>query len=181
MIAGIFGKKSGDRMTGTDFMHILVSSASEKGRRVMFLGGKDGIAEKSGLYFKRLFPRLKYVYDSGAKYIRHETIEERGRVLKIIDKFHPHLLFVAYGPPYQEKWIYDNKDNLSGIVCMGVGGSFNFFAGRIRRAPKILSKYGFEWLWRFIMEPYRLISKLPRYCYFCLLILYNRIYFLCKE
>ncbi len=179
--AGLFRVKSGERMTGTDFMQILVKIASEKDWKVMFLGGKDNTAEKTGLCLKKQYSRLKYVYDSGAKDIIHETREEKNRVLKIINKFHPNLLFAAYGSPYQEKWIVGNAKYLEGIVCMGVGGSFNFFAGRKKRSPKIVSKYGFEWLWRFILEPYRLISRLPRYCYFCFLILYNRIYILCKE
>jgi len=65
------------------------------------------------------------------------------------------FLFVAYGAPKQEKWIARNLDKIPVKVAIGVGGAFDFIAGRRRRAPKILRRLGLEWLWRLIQEPRR--------------------------
>ncbi len=66
------------------------------------------------------------------------------------------LLFVAYGAPKQEKWIAQNLSKIPVRVAMGVGGAFDFIAGRKKRAPKILRRLGLEWFWRLIQEPQRL-------------------------
>ena len=65
------------------------------------------------------------------------------------------LLFVAYGAPKQEKWIAKNLPKIPVKVAMGVGGAFDFIAGKRKRAPKLLRRLGLEWLWRLIQEPQR--------------------------
>ncbi|MDP2649462.1 MAG: WecB/TagA/CpsF family glycosyltransferase [bacterium] len=169
--AKLFGKNSGERMTGTDLMGLLVEYAAKNRKKVMFLGGKENSADFTGKNFKKKFSNLNYTSSNGAYDIKSETMLEKKNVLIKIKEFKPDFLFVAYGPPYQEKWIYENKENLKGIVCMGVGGAFNFIAGKVIRAPKIITSAGFEWLWRFIFEPAR-IRKLPRQISFLFLIFY---------
>ena len=65
------------------------------------------------------------------------------------------FLFVAYGAPKQEKWIAKNLDKIPVRVAMGVGGAFDFIAGKKRRAPLALRRMGLEWFWRLIQEPRR--------------------------
>ncbi len=167
----LLGIPSGERMTGTDFMKDLIELAVKKNKKILFLGGRNNTAELTGKYFKNLFPNLIYIADSGASDIKTEKPDERQRILHKIEKFKPDILLVAYGPPYQEYWIDNNKNHLKGIVCIGVGGSFNFFAKYTIRAPRLIGLLGFEWLWRFIFEPKRLVTKLPNYIYFSALIL----------
>jgi len=69
-------------------------------------------------------------------------------------------LFVALGFPRQELWIRRHAAELSGIVCMGVGGSFDVLAGRLARAPKAMRRAGLEWLYRLVREPRRLKRQL---------------------
>ncbi|MGB3020405.1 MAG: WecB/TagA/CpsF family glycosyltransferase, partial [Microgenomates group bacterium] len=66
-----------------------------------------------------------------------------------------HLIFVAFGSPYQEKWIYENRASLQGITCIGVGGAFDFLSGRVARAPKLIQSIGLEWLYRLMRQPWR--------------------------
>lgn len=169
--ARIAGIASGERMTGTDLMPILVKSAIEKKKKVMFLGGNDNTAELTGTYFKKLYPSLQYISHPGAVTIKKETEKENREVIAIIKKFQPDLLFVAYGPPFQEKWIYNNREDLKGIVCMGVGGAFKLISGQVPRAPKWFIKHGLEWIWRFASEPKRMLQKLPRHMFFLFLII----------
>ena len=57
----------------------------------------------------------------------------------------------------QEKWIEDRLEELGVPVCMGVGGSFDVISGRLRRAPLWLRRIGFEWTFRFLLQPWRII------------------------
>ena len=69
----------------------------------------------------------------------------------------PDILFVAYGSPHQEFWIHRNLFKLNSVkVAIGVGGTFDFYAGKRKRAPKWMQKIGLEWLWRLTGEPKRL-------------------------
>lgn len=167
--AKILKKNVGERLTGTDLMEQLVKLASKSGKKVMFLGGKNESAKNTAINFKKRYKDLQCIYDQGSSDIKKETAQEKNDVLKKIKEFKTDFLFVSYGPPYQEKWVWENKDNLKGIVCMGVGGAFNFLSGRTLRAPKIIVFFGFEWLWRLILEPGR-IKKFHRVLYFAFLI-----------
>ena len=66
------------------------------------------------------------------------------------------ILFVAFGSPKQEIWIADNLNDLNAKVVMGVGGAFDFITGKVPRAPKFLRNLGLEWLFRLIMQPWRI-------------------------
>jgi N-acetylglucosaminyldiphosphoundecaprenol N-acetyl-beta-D-mannosaminyltransferase len=75
------------------------------------------------------------------------------------------LLLVAYGHPRQELWIDRNRDRLAVPVALGVGGAFDFLAGRRRRAPLLMRRAHLEWLWRLALEPWRArrMAVLPLY------------------
>ncbi|TAL65019.1 MAG: glycosyltransferase, partial [Bacteroidetes bacterium] len=171
LAAKLTGLVSGERMTGTDLMQLLIKGAVEKNRKVMFLGGNDSTAELTGKFFKKLYPSLEYIFHPGAVKITQETESEKREVLNLIKKFQPDLLFVAYGPPIQEKWIYNNRKELKGTVCMGVGGAFKLISGQVPRAPKIFTRWGIEWIWRSLVEPARIVKKLPRHILFIIFLL----------
>ena len=69
------------------------------------------------------------------------------------------ILFVGLGAPKQEKWISRHKDLYSVPVSIGIGVSFEFFAGMIKRAPRWMQNAGLEWFWRVLMEPGRLWKR----------------------
>ncbi len=166
LLAKIIGIKAGEKLAGTDLMHKLISLAVQNNKKVFFLGGCKDSAKLTADYFKFRFPTLRTGYSSGANSIIRETNGEKSSILANIKRFKPSLLFVAYGPPWQEIWIYNSRDKLGGVVCMGVGGSFNFYARRVVRAPRLFIKNNLEWFWRFICEPHRLLTKGPYYMYF---------------
>lgn len=73
-----------------------------------------------------------------------------------INQSNPEILFVAFGMGKQEKWIYENLAKMPNIkIAMGVGGSFDFISGHIKRAPLFMRRLGLEWLYRLIQEPQR--------------------------
>jgi N-acetylglucosaminyldiphosphoundecaprenol N-acetyl-beta-D-mannosaminyltransferase len=77
----------------------------------------------------------------------------------------PDLLLVAYGAPQQELWVARNRRRLDVPVAIGVGGTFDFLAGRVRRAPRWLRQAHLEWLWRLAVQPARVrrMAVLPAY------------------
>ena len=80
-------------------------------------------------------------------------------MLRLIHEAQPDMLFVAFGAPRQDQWIRAHLHELNVPVCMGVGGSFDFLAGRVSRAPLWMQDRGLEWLYRVMQEPTRLWKR----------------------
>lgn len=125
-----------NNVSGVDLMEKLVEKSADWGVTVGFLGGRDGVAEKTAECLQKKYPRIK------------------------IDNASPDLLFVALGAPKQEKWISQNLPKLKVRVAMGVGGSFDYLSGRVLRAPKWLRNLGLEWLFRLVIQPWRIKRQL---------------------
>jgi N-acetylglucosaminyldiphosphoundecaprenol N-acetyl-beta-D-mannosaminyltransferase len=79
------------------------------------------------------------------------------KIVEIINRRQPDILFVAFGQVKQEKWIYRNLPQIPTVkVAMGVGGSFDYISGKVKRAPSLMRKLGLEWLYRMCRQPWRL-------------------------
>ncbi len=147
-----------ERISGREVLEDLVALAEKTGRRVFLLGGKRGVAEKVRDTLFARYPRLAISSAEGSKDITRETSAEKKDVLAQVARYHPAILFVAYGAPYQEIWTVENLDSLrrAGVrLVMVVGGSFDMLSGRLKTAPRWISNLGFEWLWRLVQEPWR--------------------------
>lgn len=126
--------------------------------KIFYLGGKAGVAEA-------MVTKYGGAGDMGAADIRTELFTESGHthsleVIKKINTYKPDILLVAYGAPWQEKWIWKYRDCLQVAVAIGVGGSFDYMLGRAKVPPEWIHKIGFEWLWRLVREPWRLKRQL---------------------
>ncbi len=137
-----------ERVTGIDLMWEIANLAQERGWSIYLLGAGEGVATEVAEKLTALYPRLQIAGGYSGR------PEETGLVEKIA-KTKPDILFVAFGNPKQEKFIFKNKKELGAKVMMGVGGSFDFITGRAKRAPQFLQKLGLEWFWRLIREPKR--------------------------
>ncbi|MBI2019524.1 WecB/TagA/CpsF family glycosyltransferase [Candidatus Daviesbacteria bacterium] len=137
---------------GVDFMEQLVKAATEKGFTTSFLGGREGVAEKCAERLKKKYPGLKVVFaESGGEVDKDGNMRIGDNSLPPCD-----LLFVAFGHQKQEKWIAKNLNKIPAHVIMGVGGSFDYLSGKVLRPPKVLRSLGLEWLFRLILEPWRI-------------------------
>lgn len=145
-----------ERLSGTDLMLALCKIASKKKWRVFLLGGRKAAEKAAG----KLSAGLKIKSHPGSKNIKQESLSERRQIIKAINDFKPHLLFVAYGAPWQELWIKKNLSKLKVKVAMGVGGAFDYISGKTPRAPGFVRNLGLEWLFRLIVEPWRLKRQL---------------------
>lgn len=158
-----------ETVSGADLMLDLCQLAAEKGYTVFFLGGRGGVAEGTAKRLQQQFANLKVVgfYEGEAA---AEFDGETRRAVRSAD-----LLFVAYGAPQQEKWIARNLPHLPVKVAIGVGGAFDFVAGKRRRAPKALRRAGLEWVWRVLQEPQRLPRILNAAIKFPLLVFWRKL------
>jgi len=142
-----FGKILKARFSGADLMHEILRIANEKKLSVFLAVNKDGLSsyEETCAALSKIYPKIEF---GGVDLnpLDFSSYEIRDTKYKI--------LFCNFGAPYQEKFINSLKDaNIS--IAMGVGGSFDYVTGKIKRAPKIMRILGLEWLWRLILQPNR--------------------------
>jgi len=159
LAARIMGQEIPHRISGVDMFEALSRRAAREGLRIFLLGGRPGSAEKAAakllVQYHGLIvsgtccPPLGFENDQ----CQQHGIEARIRAAR------PHLLFVAFGAPKQEYWIYEHARKLGVPVAMGVGGSFEMVSGVTPRAPRWLQRMGFEWLYRLLLEPRRMWER----------------------
>jgi len=155
----ILGSPLIEKVSGSDLFVKLCERASEGGFRLFFLGGNPGDAKKAKEVLMRKYPLLKIVgvYCPPFGFERDEC--ENSNIEQIIRKAEPDILFVGLGAPKQEKWIHAHYRAIGVPVSIGIGISFSYVAGAIRRAPLWMQKIGLEWFWRLLMEPKRLWKR----------------------
>ncbi len=163
-IAGKLQKKPfKQRIPGQMYFRKVLEVGEKEGWTFYLLGGKNEVPELAVENIKKMFPNIKIVgYHEG--FFEKDSEED---VIKEINNLSPNVLFVAMGAPKQEKWIYKHRNELKVDVAAGQGGTFDYEAGRIRRAPRLIQKLGIEWIWRLILQPSRIIRMmvLPVYLF----------------
>ena len=143
------------RVTGVDLMSRLVEMANEYSLPVMLIGAQDNLAQKLAKCYSRIYGQIKIVGLEGIKNIDSPTRAEEERILAIVTDMRPCFIFVAFGSPVQEKWLWDHREAFKGCICMGVGGGFDLLFGRLQRAPSWIRSLGFEWFY----QVYKFISE----------------------
>ncbi len=140
----------------------LIDLADKNGWKVFFFGGRTNEAQKAAEKINTIYKQVKIktlkgpILDENAAPATEINRKLYIDALNKINRFKPDLLFVALGNPKQELWIYKNLAKLNIGGAMAVGGTFRYFAGFSQTPPPWMEKFGFEWLWRLITEPYRL-------------------------
>ncbi len=159
-MARILGLSVTDRVSGVDMMDRLCEVAARKGYSVYLIGAAPGVAEEAALAMRARYPELKV---AGTQH-GYFTPEEEPAVVQAIAEAKPDILFVAFGAPRQEKWIRHHMEALGASVAIGVGGSFDVYAGRVTRAPVWMQQAGLEWSWRVLKDPRRItrLGALPQ-------------------
>jgi len=144
-----------ERIPGADLTEKILRIAEEKKLKVAVLNWSGGLSKKEDLKraLIKKYPDLEFVIENierdFADFIKTKSLAR-------LREFEPNILFVTLGAPYQEKFIYHNLSKIPSVkLALGVGGSFDFISGKIRRAPLIFQKLGLEWLWRLVMQPWR--------------------------
>jgi N-acetylglucosaminyldiphosphoundecaprenol N-acetyl-beta-D-mannosaminyltransferase len=139
-------------VNGTDLFPPLCERAAREGLGLFLLGARPGIPEAVATNMRARYPGLRIV---GIQDGYFDPAEEDAIIARI-NGSGASILLVAFGVPRQEKWLARHHDQLTPPVRMGVGGLFDFYSGRIPRAPLWMREIGLEWVWRLMQEPGRM-------------------------
>ncbi len=145
------GAKQVGRVGGSDLIWSISQQAARRKQRVFLLGAAEGVAKVAGDVLTGHYPGLDIV---GTHSGTPSAADER-YIVDLIRCSGADILFVAFGAPAQDIWIARNLPSTGVAVAIGVGGSFDYVAGRTRRAPRWMRDHGLDWLWRLILQPWR--------------------------
>lgn len=148
----LFGWKLLDNVNGTDMFPKLCQGLAKQGGGLFLLGALPGVAENCSRAMQALYPGLKI---SGTQH-GYFSDSDTASVIEKINASGADILLVAFGAPNQERWLAEHAPQLHCPIRMGVGGLFDFYSGRISRAPSWLRRMGMEWIWRLMQEPMRM-------------------------
>ncbi len=137
------------RVTGCDLMGELCALSADKGYRVFLLGAEPGTADLAADMLRLRYPGVNIV---GTRH-GYFPASDDALIAQEIAESKPDILFVAMGIPRQEKFIFETRDIIKARLSMGVGGSFDVYSGRVKRAPKLIRAIKMEWLWRTLSNP----------------------------
>jgi N-acetylglucosaminyldiphosphoundecaprenol N-acetyl-beta-D-mannosaminyltransferase len=177
-LLSFFGRnlRISERISGIDLTTDLLEWATQRDWQVLLLGGRgydqavvstDQLAGRSGQPGHRSIElpsngqtagKLRLRWLEGYTNVGAPTRVEEETVVKTLRSLKPQLVLVAFGAPMQEQWVVDHLDLLqksSTKIVMVVGGTFDIFFGRLRRAPLWMRSLGLEWLYRLLQEPHR--------------------------
>ncbi|GAB4270293.1 MAG: exopolysaccharide biosynthesis glycosyltransferase VpsK [Candidatus Rifleibacteriota bacterium] len=144
-----------ERVAGIDLMQNLVKLAHEKKYKIFFFGAKEEIVRAVvERYSKEYSPDIIAGYRNG-----YYEKEEEESIAKNIASSGAHILFVGISSPTKEVFLNKYKDIIKIPFIMGVGGSFDVVAGKVKRAPVWMQKLGLEWFYRFLQEPRRMWKR----------------------
>jgi exopolysaccharide biosynthesis WecB/TagA/CpsF family protein len=145
-----------DNVNGTDLFPILCRHAARKGVGMYLFGAREGIAAAAA---QRMIEDNPDLIVSGTHHGFVADPDAETRLIAEINSSGARILLVGLGVPAQELWIARNRSRLQPAVIIGVGGLFDYYSGRIARAPLRLRKAGLEWAWRLALEPRRLAKR----------------------
>ncbi|GIW62841.1 MAG: acetylglucosaminyldiphosphoundecaprenol acetyl-beta-D-mannosaminyltransferase [Patescibacteria group bacterium] len=168
------------RVTGSGLIEKILNSAKIGSFRVLLIGGRPGLAKKISDCYNSKSKKIFCLGIEGIKDIKNVKKKEIKEIKSIVSSFKPHIVFLAFGSPNQEIFAWRYRDLFDKNIVVGVGGGFDYLGGVVPRAPKLLRKYGLEWLFRLIVQPKRVFRQ-ARLLVFVLFILILYVYYSFKK
>ena len=147
------------RIAGSDLIRSLTAAAAKAGRSIFLLGGDPGMAERAAGVLKTASPSLNVAGHYCPPFGFEKDPAEMDKIAALLAAARPDIIWVGLGSPKQENLINRLRDTLPAAWWLGVGISFSFLAGNVRRAPKLVQKLGLEWAHRLVQEPKRLFRR----------------------
>jgi len=144
-----------EKLSGSDLFEPIVARAAQCGWRVYLLGGAPGSAPEAARRLEARYGVTIVGIDEARVSTEPEPVSD-GEILARIRAARPDLILVGLGMPKQERWIDRMAPHFAPAVAIGTGACLDFVAGRVRRAPRWMSRVGLEWLFRLVHEPRRL-------------------------
>jgi len=137
-----------ERITGSRLIYDIAKLAADNRFSISLVGGEENVASVAAKKLQDLYPNLKVNLMLSDRQFNAQTALE-------IAASNSDILLIAYSPPKQEMWLAENIQNLNVRVAVGLGGTFDYLAGKRPPAPEFAHYLGLEWLWRLITQPHR--------------------------
>jgi N-acetylglucosaminyldiphosphoundecaprenol N-acetyl-beta-D-mannosaminyltransferase len=147
------------RVAGSDLLSSLSASAARTGKTLFLLGGDPGTADAVAEILRQRYAGLKIVGTCCPKKGFEKDADQMRELTTAVISSKPDIVFVALGSPKQERLIERLRDRLPGTWWLGVGISFSFLSGNVKRAPHWMRVLGMEWVHRLVQEPVRLFKR----------------------
>jgi exopolysaccharide biosynthesis WecB/TagA/CpsF family protein len=155
LAARMTGMRLAENLNGTDLVPALLTQAARQGKSVYLFGGTPGTAEAAA---SRLASRIAGLSIAGTR-DGFAGASDAEAAIADINASGADIVLVALGVPLQEIWLHQNAKHLDAPLTLAVGALFDFLAGSVVRAPKIIRRARMEWIWRLAQEPKRLANR----------------------
>lgn len=158
-IAKWYGTPIKEKLSGSDLFPLLCERAAKRGYKMFFLGAAEGVAAKAAENLAKRYQGLQVVGTYSPPFGFEKNQEEMEKIISMVKEAKPDILIVGLGCPKQEKFMYHHCKELEVPISFGLGASFDFEAGNIKRAPRWMANHGLEWLFRITQDPKRMARR----------------------
>jgi len=155
------GVRGASQVCGPNLMPRVIERAARENVPIGLYGGTPESLETLHQMLKKRYPEIEVACRIAPPF-RPLTAEEDEKVTQEIATSGARILFVGIGCPKQEQWMVAHKDRIPAVM-LGVGAAFDFYMGRVRRAPRWMQAAGLEWMFRLMMEPRRLWRRYAKH------------------
>jgi N-acetylglucosaminyldiphosphoundecaprenol N-acetyl-beta-D-mannosaminyltransferase len=140
-----------DNVNGTDLVPLMFSRWADRGLRYFLLGNTPERIAQAAERAQSSFPG----WELAGCHHGYLGEDDHAAVIEKINASGAHLLLVGMGNPKQERWIHDHLSQLKVPLCLATGGLFDYWVGDLKRAPKWVRRFGFEWLHLLLCQPHK--------------------------
>ncbi|MCI0329540.1 MAG: WecB/TagA/CpsF family glycosyltransferase [candidate division Zixibacteria bacterium] len=153
------GKPLPERITGADLFPRLCELAARRGHSIFLLGSTTDVCRRAAARLRREHRKLKIAGHYSPPFGFEKCRDEMEKIVRVLKRTKPDIVFVGLGAPKQEKLIYHLRSKVPARLFLGVGAAFDFYSGEKKRAPLWAQKAGLEWAFRLLAEPKRLWKR----------------------
>lgn len=160
-LSRLLGTPLPERVTGADMVPLIAERAAKEHVKLYFLGGTEKYTRMAADILTERYPGLEIagIDMPFVKLDAPDAAELDREICRKINDSGASILLIGFGNPKQEIWVERNRANLNCGIAIGIGGTFNFIAGAVKRAPDWMRKSGTEWIFRIVQEPGRLWKR----------------------
>ncbi|MCD4781114.1 MAG: WecB/TagA/CpsF family glycosyltransferase [Candidatus Omnitrophica bacterium] len=150
----LFMRRKVDQFDASSVLIKLAEKAEEKNYTFYLYGGHPDVVRRMKENLERDYPYIKILGHKSPPF-KALTENEDQRICEEINRLKPDIICVGLGTPKQDYWIDAHIEKIRGAVFVPSGAIFDFFGGRVKRAPKWISKMGLEWLYRLFSKDFK--------------------------
>lgn len=155
LAAKFLRKKKIKKIAGADIHQYLLEYANKNNKKVFYLGAAPKTLQLIKERISKEYPKI-IMSSYSPPYKSEFSKADSSKMIKEVNNFNPHILFVGMTAPKQEKWVAAHKNELNATITVSIGAVFDFYAGTVKRSGSFWVNIGLEWLPRLLGEPKRL-------------------------